>query len=213
MYSFLAKYVRKTHSDCEIKQELKNNEGMSFVDMITPSNIDIAFVISVIKNSREVWDQMRRMMSWQTEVHGEREKMRPLFTEGMGKKKQQSRSLWSDEEKKFYKHAERRWKELYKNESAMKDMYGGFENWLNKYGRNIIMAKNSTKSVHSVISTWVHEKNKKQLEHRLSENEGEHDSDNEEEDGYCSDKVTNRLSISWSKDERDQVDSRVEEEV
>ena len=32
------------------------------------------------------------------------------------------------------------------------------------------------------------------------------------EDGYCSDKGTNRLSISWSKDERDWVD-RVEEEV
>lgn len=138
--------------------------------------------------------------------------MRPLFTEGMGRKKQQGKSLWSDEGIKYYKHAERRWKELYKNESAMKDMYGGFERWLNKYGRNIIVAKNSIKSLHSVISMWVHEKTNKQLEHRLSENEGEHDSDNEEEDGYCSDKGTNRLSISWSKEERDRVDG-VEEEV
>ncbi len=32
LYMFLAKYVRKTHSDSEIKQELKNNEGMSFLD-------------------------------------------------------------------------------------------------------------------------------------------------------------------------------------
>jgi hypothetical protein len=63
-----------------------------------------------------------------------------------------------------------------------------------------------------VISTWVHEKTNKQLEHRLSENEGEHDSDIEEEDGYCSDKGTNRLSISWSKEERDRVDG-VEEDV
>ena len=94
----------------------------------------------------------------------------------------------------------------------MKDMYGGFERWLNKYGRNIIVAKKSIKSLHSVISTWVHEKTNKQLEHRLSENEGEHDSDNVEEDGYCSDKGTNRLSISWSKEERDRVDG-VEEEV
>ena len=72
----------------------------------------------------------------------------------------------------------------------------------------MIVAKNSTKSLHSVISTWVHEKNNKQLEHRLSENDGEHDSDNEEEDGYSSDKGTNRLSISWSKDERER-DHRV----
>ena len=42
LYMFLAKYVRKTHSDSEIKRELKSNEGMSFIDLITPS--DIAFV-------------------------------------------------------------------------------------------------------------------------------------------------------------------------
>ncbi len=28
LYMFLAKYVRKTHLDSEIKLELKNNEGM-----------------------------------------------------------------------------------------------------------------------------------------------------------------------------------------
>jgi hypothetical protein len=55
LYMFLAKYVRKTHLDSEIKRQLKSNEGMSFLDFITP--IDIAFVISVIKNARHVWDQ------------------------------------------------------------------------------------------------------------------------------------------------------------
>jgi hypothetical protein len=49
LFMILAKYIRKTHSDSEIKQELKSNEGMLFVDLITPS--DIAFVISVIKNA------------------------------------------------------------------------------------------------------------------------------------------------------------------
>jgi len=46
---------------------------MSFVDMITPS--DIAFVISVIKNGRHVWDQKMRMTGLQTEVDGPREKI------------------------------------------------------------------------------------------------------------------------------------------
>ena len=87
VYSFLAKYVRKTHSDCEIKRELKNNEGMSFVDMITPS--DIAFVISIIKNSRHVWDQTIKMTSAVFNANVENEKkLRPLFTEGKGKKKE-----------------------------------------------------------------------------------------------------------------------------
>ncbi len=68
-------------------------------------------------------------------------KLRPLFTEGVGRKKQQGKSLWSDEGIKYYKHAEQRQKELFKNESAMKEMYGGFERWLNKYGCDIIVAK------------------------------------------------------------------------
>ncbi|MBM3429201.1 MAG: hypothetical protein FJX95_10510 [Bacteroidetes bacterium] len=94
----------------------------------------------------------------------------------------------------------------------MNEMYGGFARWLNKNGRNIIVAKNQQKSLHSVVSTWVREKNNKQLENQPSENEGEHDSDNKEEDGYCSDKGTNQLSISWPKDERE-WDDRVEVEV
>ena len=38
LFMFLAKYVRKTHSDSEIKRELKSNEGMSFLDLIMPSD-------------------------------------------------------------------------------------------------------------------------------------------------------------------------------
>ena len=84
----------KTHSDCEIKRELKINEGMSFVDLITPS--DIAFVISIIKNSRHVWDQTMKMTSAAFNANVENEKkLRPLFTEGKGKKKEQGKSLWS----------------------------------------------------------------------------------------------------------------------
>ncbi len=55
MYEFFARYARKVYSDSDIKTDLKNNEGLSFVDKITP--IDIAFVISVLKNGHNVWDQ------------------------------------------------------------------------------------------------------------------------------------------------------------
>jgi hypothetical protein len=43
VYEFFARYVRKVYSDSNIKTDLKNNEGSSFVDKITPS--DIAFVL------------------------------------------------------------------------------------------------------------------------------------------------------------------------
>jgi hypothetical protein len=104
LYGFFANYIRKAHSDSGIKNELKNNEGLSFVDIISPSNI--AFVISVIKNGRNAWDQTIKMRELGAAVHGKQEvKLRPLFTEGTGKKKEQGKSLWSDEGMKYFKHA------------------------------------------------------------------------------------------------------------
>ncbi len=52
---FFTRYVQKAHSNGVIKSELRNNEELSFIDIISPSNI--AFVISVIKNGQDAWDQ------------------------------------------------------------------------------------------------------------------------------------------------------------
>ncbi len=71
MYKFFTRYVRKAYSDSDIKTDLKNNEGLSFVDKITPS--DIAFVISVLKNGCNVWDQNIKMKQLGVAVHGDRE--------------------------------------------------------------------------------------------------------------------------------------------
>ncbi len=106
MYKFFARYVRKVYSDSDIKTDLKNNEGLSFVDKITPS--DIAFVISVLKNDRKVWDQNIKMKQLGVAVHGDREtKKQPLFTRGKGKEKEQGKSLWSGEGSKYFKRAEK----------------------------------------------------------------------------------------------------------
>ncbi len=58
-YKFLARYVRKVYPDIDIKNDLKNNEGILFIDRITPS--DIAFVMSILKNDCNVWDQTIKM--------------------------------------------------------------------------------------------------------------------------------------------------------
>jgi hypothetical protein len=106
VYKFFARYVRKVYSDSDIKTDLKNNEGFSFVDKITPSNI--AFVISVIKNGFNVRDQNIKMKQLGVAVHGDREtKKQPLFTGGKGKKKEQGKSLWSGERLTYFKCAEK----------------------------------------------------------------------------------------------------------
>ncbi len=71
MYKFFARFVRTVYSDSDIKTDLKNNEGLSFVDRITPS--DIAFVISVLKNGCDMWDQNIKMKQLGAAVHGDRE--------------------------------------------------------------------------------------------------------------------------------------------
>jgi hypothetical protein len=52
LHMFFARHVRKAHSDSVIKSELRNNEALLFVGIISLSNI--AFVISVIKNGGDV---------------------------------------------------------------------------------------------------------------------------------------------------------------
>ncbi len=94
-----------SNSDSDIKIDLKNNGGLSFVDRITPS--DIAFVISVIKNGRDVWDQNIKMKQVGAAVHGDREmKKQPLFTGGKGMKKEHGKSLWGGEGLTYFKRAE-----------------------------------------------------------------------------------------------------------
>jgi hypothetical protein len=91
---FLGKYVRKTHADSEIKRELKNNEGMSFLDLITPS--DIAFVICIVNNAQHVWDQTIRKIGLGEQVEDDDEneaKLQPLFTKGVGKKRTWKESM------------------------------------------------------------------------------------------------------------------------
>ncbi len=39
LYKFLARYERKVYPDVDIKNDLKYNEGFSFIDRITPSDI------------------------------------------------------------------------------------------------------------------------------------------------------------------------------
>ena len=72
LYDFFARYVRRVHSDDFIRKALLKTPKTSFVDIIGPS--DIAYVISIIKNSGEVWSQDVKMVEMGVRVMGNREK-------------------------------------------------------------------------------------------------------------------------------------------
>jgi hypothetical protein len=99
------------------------------------------------------------------------------------------------------------WRKVYKNKETMRGIYGGFETWLNKYGKEITVAKNSKRTLHSVIARWTSmDKCKSGKKVELESNE----SKVEEDEGYCSDKGTNLLSRTWTREEREKQ-TRIEE--
>jgi hypothetical protein len=55
IFNLIARYVRKVHSDEHIHKVIHYSAGQSFLDIIGPS--DIAYIVSIIKNSNGMWDQ------------------------------------------------------------------------------------------------------------------------------------------------------------
>ncbi len=106
--------------------------GVSFIDMITPS--DIAYVICLVKNGKDMWDPKIQLMESGDDAE---KKLRPLYTGGQGKRKELGKSLFSNKGVKFFKRAEKKWKKMYKNENMMRIFYRGFKDWLNDVGKQI----------------------------------------------------------------------------
>jgi hypothetical protein len=80
-------------------------------------------------------------------------------------------------------------------------MYGGFETWLNKYGKDITVGKNSNKTFHLVMVRWTSKDN--DMSRKTLELECNISKEEEVDDGYCSNKSYNLLSKTWSREERD----------
>ena len=87
LFEFFAKYVCKIYGDRYLKSVIKNQAGVSLLDIITPS--DISYMICLIKNSKDVW----RQANDDTDLSSK--KVRPLFTSGEGKKRTFGDTTWN----------------------------------------------------------------------------------------------------------------------
>ena len=156
IYDFLGRYVRRVHSDDFIRRTLKSYPESSFVDVMTPS--DIAYVIAIIKNSGEMWDQNVRMKEM---GHGamalQEKKLRPLFTQGEGMKRDKGETLWNREGRQFFASALKTWKEIYNSKDSMKIVYNKWERWITMKGKEINIGEGK-KTFHSVMGTWNNKK-------------------------------------------------------
>jgi hypothetical protein len=119
---------------------------------------DIAYVIALIKNGRDVWDQTVWMKALGAAAHKEnKKKLRPLFTSGIGKKKEQGKHMWSKEGIKYFKQAETEWIGVYEDEKLMKILSSGWEGWLEKKGKEMTVEEDCDKNLHSVMAMWTEE--------------------------------------------------------
>jgi hypothetical protein len=86
LYDFIARYVRKVCPDSLITKGIRAMPGYTFLDLIRPS--DVAYVISLLKNGRGMWDMEIEMreMARSGEIRKDA-KARLLFTGGKDKKR------------------------------------------------------------------------------------------------------------------------------
>jgi hypothetical protein len=100
------------HSDEFIRKCLRYAPGRSYLDVIGPG--DIAYIISIIKNSKDMCNQDLRMQKLGEQAIGSQEKkLKPLFTSGSGQKRTQGKSLWNLEGMKYFHRAETKWRQIY----------------------------------------------------------------------------------------------------
>ena len=129
IFDFVSHYVRRLYSDTMITKTLKKNPGRCFFQIITAS--DIAYVISVIKNGQDMWNQEMTLLARNedlVEVEPTK-KARPLFTHGMGKKRLFGVSLWNKAGLEYYHKAEENWLRLYNSEELFSKLCNEWERW------------------------------------------------------------------------------------
>jgi hypothetical protein len=68
IFNLIARYVWKVNSDEHIHKCLRYSAGRSFLDVIEPG--DIAYIILIIKNSKDMWDQDLRMQELEAQAMG-----------------------------------------------------------------------------------------------------------------------------------------------
>ncbi len=109
LMDFLSHYVRNVHSDHYFRKLLLNHPGCTYLDITTPS--DIAYIISVIKNSAHLWLLKRGDAHKETEL--DNVTLKSLFTMGQKKKRTFCVTTWKKLGIYYYTNAHKKWKDAF----------------------------------------------------------------------------------------------------
>ena len=97
------------------------NAGNPFICHFTPS--DIAYVLAVIKNGQDMWDQAKNPST------SPEKKLMPLYSTREGRKRESGISMWNKEGLAFYYTVEKNWKEVYNDKEQFSVLMNGWEIW------------------------------------------------------------------------------------
>ena len=146
IFDFIARYVRKVHSDRHIKNTLSSSPGMSFLDMIGPS--DIAYIITVLKNSKEVW------------LHNTSDKSaaipKPLFTRGESKKRVFGNTTMNKNGQDYFKEGVKNWKTVFDRTcTGFSNLKTEWEQWLQNESSVVNTDTRRRKNICSLLAVRV----------------------------------------------------------
>jgi hypothetical protein len=152
LMEFLARYARKVHSDRFIKSVLMKEPGTSFLDIICAS--DVAYVICLLANSHEIWiDALKNKNK-----EGKKEKMKPRFTAGEGKKRVFGECMWNEDGKNAYVFALRNWQKAFNpKDPEYKMLRDGWEQWVSTKAQTMVLGTWTKKTITSVLATRTEE--------------------------------------------------------
>ena len=195
VFDFLSKYVRKLYADSHIREQLKKEAGLTFIEILTPS--DKAYVVTILKNAKDVWDQKLRVKQ---PNYKNKKKVYHLFTNGRGQKRVLGQSVWSDDGKKYYEEAVKNWDAVYLDDSLMGDLVEGWDEWLKANGadervNDVEVGVLGRKDLYDVIGTWSENdadnahrrRGRKEARQKVKQPSDKADASDDEEQFYYSD--------------------------
>ena len=146
LMEFLAGLVRLVHADRYYKNLLIKNRGSSYLDIITAS--DIAYVVSLIKNSDNVW--LKRKTPDGSIV-------KSLYTSGKGIKREYGVTTWKKSGMQYYREVMEFWKTAFhKNHRDYKTIRKHWDKWIESMdgGRKFMLGEEHTnKTAYKVLAT------------------------------------------------------------
>ncbi len=122
---FMCAYVQQITPDATWNKRMTNKPNRPFFCYVMPS--DIVYILSLIKNRKDMWDQSKRCQENPEARHEKR--VKPLFSTGEGKRRESGKTVWNNNGLEFFYTAERNWTEVYNSKEHFSALVNGWEIW------------------------------------------------------------------------------------